>query len=149
VSRRRRRPSNSNAGNNGNNAAQGQQGPQGQPGNGPQGQPGNPNPGPEGNGPQGPQGPQGNQGPQGVPGTAQAIVINESLADGTEKTLTCPTGYTAIGGGVMPGNANNSVRGSTAANVVNQKAGGWTVATSKSGNNNGTGQAHVVCVPSS
>jgi hypothetical protein len=81
--------------------APGAQGPQG-----PRGQAGQAGPaGPQGPAGQvGPAGPRGAAGPQGQPGLAGVQVVTATVPEGqVEATATCPTGKTAIGGGVDAG----------------------------------------------
>jgi hypothetical protein len=99
-------------------------------------------------GPKGDQGNQGNQGPQGPKGDpADVIVLTAAFADGAETQLDCPPDHpVVVGGGVAPGNSNNTVRYTNPANITNGKAHGWRAGTKKSGNNdNGQSTIYTIC----
>ena len=53
----------------------------------------------------------------------------------------------AIGGGVAPGHAANSVRYTNPANIVGNRAKAWEAATTKQGGSNGTSTIYVLCAP--
>jgi hypothetical protein len=94
-------------------------------------------------------GAQGPQGPKGPAGTADTVVLTASFSDGAETSLDCPPDHpVAIGGGVAPGNSNNTVRYTTPAMGTDGKAHGWRAGTKKTGNSdNGQSTVYTICGP--